>query len=538
MNHLSGMDAMFLHVESPEMPMHVGTLNVLRLPEGSSSDFFEQVKLFMTERLHLAAVFTRKLALMPFDLSNPVWVDDEHLDLDHHIRHITLPKPGSNRQLQQTVARIHSSLLDRSRPLWEMYIIDGLRSGEVGLYTKFHHAAIDGQAGIEVGRAIFDTVSSGRLIKPPRAKLQRNQYQLGVAELAGAAVRNTAMQYVKLFRMAPAMAKALKHLIPEKDANGKRPWKLGKLTDMVGPRTPLNVAVTNQRSFAGRTVAVAEVRSIAKKLGVSFNDVVLATVAGAMRRYMLASDELPAKSLTAATPVSLREAGDTTANNQVSMVIVDLATHLSDPLQRVQRIHATTNERKSTLNNFRSAIPTDFPMFAAPWLVSGMASMYGRSRLANWMPPPANVVISNVAGIQMPLYFAGAEVISYYPVSIVTHGLALNFTVQSYNGRLDYGLVACRRALPDLNELGDYLLAEHRQLLELSESIVASTVAIPQQAAQPAAVLAKARRSAKSSKANDTAPTLAAVKAMPAASRRRRMAIDNTATSTATNTGD
>jgi diacylglycerol O-acyltransferase len=141
MNHLSGMDAMFLHIESPEMPMHIGSLNVLDLPPGYTGDFYEDAKKMMSERLHLAAVFTRKLELMPFDLADPIWVEDEDIDIDYHVRHVTLPKPGTNRQLQQYVARLHSSLLDRSRPLWEVFIIDGLKSGQVALYTKVHHAA-------------------------------------------------------------------------------------------------------------------------------------------------------------------------------------------------------------------------------------------------------------------------------------------------------------------------------------------------------------------------------------------------------------
>ena len=187
MNHLSGLDAMFLHVESPEMPMHVGSLNVLDLPAGYAGEFYEDAKNFVAQRMHLADVFTRKLALMPFDLSNPVWVDDEDVDLDYHIRHVSLPKPGSNRQLQQYVARLHSTLLDRSRPLWEFFVIDGLKSGQVALYTKLHHAGIDGQAGVAVGKSIFDLEPTGRYIKPPRARVRRNQYQLGIAELAGAA---------------------------------------------------------------------------------------------------------------------------------------------------------------------------------------------------------------------------------------------------------------------------------------------------------------------------------------------------------------
>jgi hypothetical protein len=170
----------------------------------------------------------------------------------------------------------------------------------------------------------------------------------------------------------------------------------------------------------------------------------------------------------AAVPVSLRAADDATANNQVSMMRITLATDIADPLKRLHAINKDSGSGKATMENFKTSMPTDFPMLAAPWLISGLASLYGRSRLANVIPPVANVAISNVPGIQAQLYFAGAKVISYYPVSIPTHGVALNVTVQSYNGRLDYGLISCRRALPDIAELADMLLAEHKILLDLA----------------------------------------------------------------------
>ena len=262
MNHLSGLDAMFLHIESPEMPMHIGSLNVLDLPEGmAADDFYEAAKEHVAKRMHLAAVFTRKLALMPFDLSNPVWVEDEDIDLDYHVRHITLPKPGTNRQLQQYVARLHSSLLDRSRPLWEFCVIDGLNSGQVALYAKVHHAGIDGQGGVAVAKAIFDFDAVGRPITPPRARARRNQYQLGMAELAGAALNNTVQQLIKLYQTAPDMARALRDvLVPEKDESGKRQWSLPKISSLLAPKTLFNVAITNQRAFAGRTVPLAETK--------------------------------------------------------------------------------------------------------------------------------------------------------------------------------------------------------------------------------------------------------------------------------------
>ena len=227
------------------------------------------------------------------------------------------------------------------------------------------------------------------------------------------------------------------------------------------------MAITNQRRFAARTVPLAEVKEIAKRSGVSLNDVVMATVAGGLREYLIGHRELPERPLSAAVPVSLRAAGDESANNQVSMVTMTLATDVADPLQRLKTIAAGSAETKAKLGRVKTAIPTDFPMLAAPWLMSGLASLFGRSRLANVLPPVANLVISNVPGIQQQLYFAGARIISYYPVSIPAHGMALNVTVQSYNGRLDYGLIGCRRAVPDIMDLADALLAEHRKLLAL-----------------------------------------------------------------------
>ena len=475
MKHLSGVDSAFLHLESPEMPMHIGSLNVLDLPEGYTGDFFEDTKAMLAARLHLADVFTRKLALMPLDISNPVWVEDEDIDLDYHVRHVTLPKPGTNRQLQQYVARLHSSLLDRSRPLWELFVIDGLKSGQVALYIKAHHAGLDGQAGVAVAKALFDLEATGRVIKPPRPRGRRHHYQLGVAELLGAAVRNTAAQTMGLVRSLPMLARSLKTVVvPEKDAQGRRDWSLPKglskgLT-LFAPRTPLNVAITNQRTFAGRTVPLAEVKLIAKLLGVSLNDVVMATTAGALRTYLKENGDLPAKPLVAAVPVSLRAEDDASNNNQVSMVTVGLATDVKDPLERIRAIHAASANTTAMMGRFKAAIPTDFPLPAAPWLMSALASLFSRSRLANVMPPLANLIISNVQGIPVQLYFAGAKVVSYYPVSIPSHSMALNVTVQSYNGRLDYGLIACRRAVPDVNDLADALLNEHRMLLDLARA--------------------------------------------------------------------
>ncbi len=490
MQHLSGMDASFLHLETPETPMHVGGLHVLELPPDYRGDFYEDFKRHIGERLHLSPVFTRKLALMPFELSNPVWVDDDEIDIDYHIRHIHLPKPGTREQLEKYVARLHSSLLDRSRPLWEFFVVEGLEGGRVALYTKVHHAGIDGQAGVALATAIMDPSPVPAPVRPPRQSRRGQGYQLGMAELASAAVSNAFQQYVKLVKTFPDMARALQSVVmPQPGSDGKRSFRLTKDIRLVGPKTPFNVAITNQRAYAGRSIPLAETKRIAKAVGVTLNDVVLGTCGGALRRYLADSNELPTNPLTAAVPVSLREQGNTDANNQVSMTVMTLATDVADPIERLKVINESSAAAKSLMGSFKAAIPTDFPSFGAPWLMAGLASMYGRSGLANALPPVANVAVSNVPGATIPLYVCGALMKTYFPVSIPTHGVGLNITVQSYNGSLDYGLIACRRAVPDIVDLAEYVVDEHRRLLALVTETPA--VAAP---VEPATVPAPAPR--------------------------------------------
>lgn len=524
MDHLSGMDASFLHLETPEMPMHVGSLQVLDLPEGHVGDFYEGVKRHVGSRLHLASVFQRKLALMPFDLANPVWVHDEDLDLDHHIRHVVMPRPGTPEQLERMVGRLHSSLLDRSRPLWEMVVIEGLQTGQVAVYTKVHHAAIDGQAGIALATALLDVAPIPRRVKPPRPHRRTHRYQLGVAELAGAALSNAVVQTYKLVKTLPAVVRAAGSvLLPKDPETGRRRlavprgWRLG-------PRTPLNVAITNQRSFATRALPLADIKGMAKLSHTSLNNVVMAICAGALRRYLADYDCHPDKPLVAGVPVSLREKDNTDLNNQVSFILVSLATDQADPVARLKAIHASAATGKKMTGEVKQVIPTDFPSLGAPWLMSGLALLYGRSRLADSLPPVANVVISNVPGPQFPLYLAGAKIARYAPVSIPAHGVALNITVQSYNGALEFGLTGCRRALPDIDDLAEYLVDAARELSQ----------ALAQQAAQVEAVAAAPEPTTPESKEAKPAPrqrpprrpaaaTVERVTAGPVVPRRRKV---------------
>ena len=478
MDHLSGLDAAFLYLETAEMPMHVGSLHLYELPPGYDGNFVDDVRKHIAQRLHLAPVFRRKLLNMPFELANPVWVLDEDIDLEYHIRSTVLPKPGSREQLDRLVGRLHSSLIDRIRPLWEFYIIEGLHTPadapagtrHIAFYAKVHHASLDGASGVVLANAMLDLTPQPREVRAARHRRTPGPDTYGIAELVGAGLRHTAGQFVKLGRALPTLARtAAQVLRPARgtatlDEEAPTP-RLKAPTHWFGPRTALSSNVTNQRVFASVSIPLAEVKRIGKGHGASVNEVVLAICSGALRRHLAETHSLPEASLLAAVPVSLREAGNTQMNTQASMMRISLASDVADPLERLRAIHAASSAAKALTASVKSVLPTDFPSLGAPWLISGLASLYGRSRLADRMPPIANVTISNVPGSPVPLYLAGARMLTYYPASIVVHGVALNITVQSYNGALDFGLTACRKAMPDLAHLAQDMLAAHRELL-------------------------------------------------------------------------
>ena len=505
MKHLSIVDGAFLHMESAEMPMHVGSLNLFEPPAGYCGEgFYEQVKAHVARRMHLAAVFTRKLALMPFDLANPVWIHDDDIDLDYHVRYMVLPKPGTMAQMEALAARLHSMLLDRSRPLWEFYIIEGLADGRIGFYGKVHHAAVDGQAGVALATSLFDITPEPRAVKPPR-EARANTYQLGVAELLAAALTNQIQQVVQSVKLVPKIVataySAAQEAIAARrgesdDDRAARKAEKAPTRFKLAPATPFNHSITNQRSFAAVSLPLPEVKAIGKAVGASINDVVLWLSSTALRSYLKEGRELPDKSLVAGVPISLRQEGDTTANNQVAGTLIDLGTEIADPAERLKAIKRGTAAMKKQMGAFRSAIPTDFPSLGSPWLISGLASLYGRSRIADWLRF-ANVTISNVPGSRVEVYMCGARMLEYYPLSIVVHGVALNITVQSHVDQLCFGLIACRRAVPDVGELGNDLrraMATLRQLAAAAQP--AGAIAAPA-AARVAAKRAKAAKPAK-----------------------------------------
>ncbi len=486
MEHLSGIDASFLHLETPETPMHVGSLMILELPEDYEGDYYEDVKAMIGRRLHMAAVLSRKLAPMPFELAEPVWIDDDDIDLDYHVRSLTLRRPGNEEQLHHLIARLHSSLLDRSRPLWEMYVIEGLQNGRVAFYTKAHHSGVDGKAGTELAKVLYDTSPKMREVPPPRRKRSQphgNGYQLGVVELLQAAVNNTARQYRRLAELLPTAARALSTagtvLAAQESGlrSGQRRLNLGR-----APKCVFNDSITNQRSYSTLTLPFDELKALGKRVGGTVNTIVMAMCSEALRRFLKDRNLLPKEALIAGVPVSLRAEGDDAMNNQVSIVRVDLATDIADPVERFQAIHASSEAAKAVVRELRPVLGVDVPMTGSPWFMTSLASLYGRSNLARRLPPMANVLISNVPGPATTLYVAGARMDSFYPVSIPYHGSAVNITVQSYAGKLDFGITACRRILSQ--EESYELIGHLRAALELIKAL--PSVEQQQEQEQPA----------------------------------------------------
>lgn len=449
---LSGLDASFLYLEAMGTPMHVGSLMLLEVPlrsDGKAPDFRAALVQHLRRRMPKATALRRVLEHTPLDLGHPMWRESAAIDLDEHIITVRLKRPGSMAQLRNLVATLHAEPLARDKPLWQFVVIEGLVSGEIALYSKVHHALLDGQGGIALAQALLDLDARGRGHDQPTPEME-NSPEARTREVLGVALRSTIAQFGKLFRAIPATVKVAAQAV--RSAEGSL---LGRIRDSVAlaPRTPFNAQVGPRRSYATLSLPLGQLKHLAKTLGVSLNDIVMALCAGALRQWLLKQGKLPKKPLVAAMPISLRAAGDTEINNQASMAQCELATHLERPLERLRAIHAATRSIKDKVANLRSLIPTDYPGLAAPIWMSGLSRLWARGRIAERLPPLANVAISNVPGPPFDVYLAGARLKHYWPVSIITHGIALNITVQSYGSWLEFGIVACKDAIPRLDPL-------------------------------------------------------------------------------------
>lgn len=472
MKALSGVDATFLHLETAHTPMHIASLSLFDLPLGYRRDFYAEVKRELARRLRRVPIFHRKLAPMPLQFANPVWVEDDAVDLDHHVQRVTLPAPGTLEQLEDCAAQLHSQPLDRRRPLWQLFVIDGLQSGQVGYYLKGHHAALDGQAGVLLAQTLFDLAprrpATRRSTTAGADPGEHSGEHPGPWELAAAALRHDAGQYIKLLRHLPDVARTLSGMFgaPAQPAGGQRaPGE----NFPFGPPTPLNVQITAERGFAAVSLPQERLQALALQHGVKLNDIVLALCSSALRRYLAHRGGIPSKPLTAAMPISLRTADDAEYTIRATMPLVSLHTQIADPLQRLRAIHEAADAVKSMVHRVKGVMPLDFPSIGVPWVMHTLAELYGRTHIGGVMPPLANVVISNIHGPPVPLYVAGARMSSYWPLSIVDHGLGLNITVMSYAGAMGFGFTTARAAVPDAHALTRALEAALEELAAKSK---------------------------------------------------------------------
>lgn len=468
MRQLSGLDAGFLYIESEQTPMHVGSLTIYQRP-ADAGNFAHAVLEHIKSRLHLAPIFNQRLALMPFDLGHPVWVEADALDFDYHLQTHSIArgaKPGSQAALEALVAELHEHMLDRAQPLWQFHLIEGLADDRVAFYAKVHHAALDGAAGVLLANALLDLTATPREVAQPKAHAKAKAPSR--SKLIGSLFSNTFAQYAKLVRTLPVAVKRVADVAIAKGVAGSIAATREFGRELSAPKTPFNVSIEAKRRFAMCTLPLSEIKAISAACDATVNDVVMALCSGALRRFLVALDALPNRSLIAAVPVSLRELGDQKMNNQVSMVPCSLGTDMKTAEKRLLAAQAAMGEIKGALSNFKDLIPTDYPSFGAPWLIGGLTTLAVKTRLADRLVMPANLVISNVPGPKVPLYLAGAKMLGYYPLSIVVHGMALNITVHSYAGQLDFGLVACARAVADLAPLAQAIEAEHVELKALA----------------------------------------------------------------------
>lgn len=481
MHQLSSLDASFLHLETPQMPMHVGALHILELPAGFRGKFVTVLRRHMAERLPLMPALRRRLWWMPLNLANPAWVDAEP-DLTQHIVELQLPasarKGSGQAELEALVGQLHPRLLDRRLPLWKFHVIEGLGPSpegrrRVALYTQAHHAAVDGQAAVALAQVIFDVspVPQPVALRPSR---RPRVWKLETTEMLRGALAREALQVGQLLRQLPATLGSVARAAGAVAAHtgwlgGKDSGRVSNLK--LAPRTPFNVTVGDTRAFAAASLPLPGLKALAKAQGATLNDIVLMLCATGLRSWYASHRKLlPRRPLLAAVPISLRQAGDTRSDNQASMSFISLGTHIADTGRRMAHIQAATASMKATMGSLKSVLPTDFPSLGLPWLMEAATALYGRSRLADRLPCLANVVISNVPGPPVPLYLAGARVMCNHPTSIVVHGMALNITVQSYDQQMDFGLMADGEALPDVQLLARAIEAAYQDLQRWCET--------------------------------------------------------------------
>ena len=482
MRQLSSLDAQFLALENPRQAGHVAGLAILdpaTTPTGALGS--ADVQSLLADRLPQLPPLRWRLAEVPLGLDYPYWVDDVDFDLHFHVREIALAPPGNDEQLAEQVARITSRPLDRSRPLWELYLIHGLESGHVAMLTKIHHALIDGMSGAEIMGLLLDLGPDGPTLNSDPAEWR------GVAEAApsrgdmlGKALMGLPRYPLRALRSLPSAMPNLEDTpfgtLPGAGLLGRLAGGAGRMAGrdipvrpgrkLVAPKTFFNGRLSAHRRFAFGQLSLDEIKAAKNAHGATVNDVVVSICAGAVRRMLVAHGELPDTPLVAQVPVSVRTGEQIgTYGNRILLMSAPLFTDEADPVERLRQTHEAMGDMKRHHKALPAALLQDANHFIPPAVFARAAQLTFRLSTSRMAAPNWNLVISNVPGPQIPLYMAGAQLVANYPVSVITDGMGLNITVMSYCGKLDIGIVADREQMPDVGSLIGGLADELAALL-------------------------------------------------------------------------
>lgn len=450
LQRLSGLDASFLYLETSTQPLHVCSvleLDASTIPGGYS---FAGLREQLAARIRAIPTFREKLANSFLNLDHPVWVEDEEFDLERHVHRIGLPAPGGRHELAEVCGHLASLPLDRRHPLWEMWVIEGLRGkgsrrgGRLAVLTKVHHAAVDGVTGAN----LMSQLCSLQPDAPPPEPVGASRGTSGLRIAVGGLGRFAARPVQLATKVLPGTVNTLVDTI--KRVSG------GQLmaAPFAAPQTPFNASITAQRNVAFAELDLEDVKKVKNHFGVKVNDVVMALVSGVLRDYLADHGGLPADSLVAMVPISVHDRSDRPGRNQVSGMFASLQTQIDDPGERLAAIAAANTAAKEHSSAIGATLLQDWSQFAGPAVFGIAMRVYARSRLTE-SRPVHNLVVSNVPGPQTPLFFLGARVQAMYPLGPIFHGSGLNITVMSLDGKLDIGLISCPELLPDLWEMAD-----------------------------------------------------------------------------------
>lgn len=460
MQRLSGLDASFLYLETAAQPLHVCSIleiDTSTIPGGYT---FDRMRDALNLRIKAMPQFREKLADNRFNLDHPVWVEDHDFDVDRHLHRIGLPSPGGRAELGEICGHIASLTLDRSRPLWEMWIIENVggtdahAGGRLAVLTKVHHAGVDGVTGANLMSQLCTTEPDAPAPKPVEGVGGGSDLEIAISGAFKYATRP-----LKLANVLPSTLSTVVDTV-RRARNG-----LTMAAPFAAPQTRFNATVTGRRNVAFAQLDLEDVKTVKNHFGVKVNDVVMALVAGVLRRFLLDRDELPDSTLVAMVPVSVHDKSDRPGRNQVSGMFASLYTDVDDAGERLRAIAGANSVAKQHSAAIGATLLQDWSQFAAPAVFGVAMRVYASSRLTS-AAPVHNLVVSNVPGPQVPLYFLGAQVNAMFPLGPIFHGSGLNITVMSLNGTLDVGLISCPELLPDLWDMADDFEAALKELLD------------------------------------------------------------------------